>query len=72
MTNVDEKPGIDGWQLPLRGPAFERLDPALAEAMAPVSSATACAQLHQARHHPHVRAGGRSRWPAGSGRSDRR
>jgi regulator of RNase E activity RraA len=35
------------WPLPVRGPDFERSDPALAEAMAPISSATACAQLHK-------------------------
>lgn len=35
------------WPLPVRGPEFDRADPALVEALAPVSSATACAQLHQ-------------------------
>jgi regulator of RNase E activity RraA len=35
------------WPLPVRGPAYERADPALVDAMAPISSATACAQLHQ-------------------------
>ncbi|WP_127502830.1 ribonuclease activity regulator RraA [Actinoplanes solisilvae] len=35
------------WPLPVRGPSYERADSALIEAMAPVSSATACAYLHQ-------------------------
>ncbi|SNY62978.1 ribonuclease activity regulator RraA [Paractinoplanes atraurantiacus] len=35
------------WPLPVRGPAFTRAGQDLVEAMAPVSSATACAQLHQ-------------------------
>lgn len=47
MTNVDHHPGLDNWRLPIRGPEFERADPALAAAMTPVSTATACAQLHQ-------------------------
>ncbi|MCO8277763.1 hypothetical protein M1L60_45040 [Actinoplanes sp. TRM 88003] len=35
------------WPLPQRGPDFQRADKSLVEAMEPVSSATACAQLHQ-------------------------
>ncbi|MFF5083427.1 hypothetical protein ACFY36_40805 [Actinoplanes sp. NPDC000266] len=35
------------WPLPVRGPEFTRAGHDLVEAMAPVSSATACAQLHQ-------------------------
>src|SRR4051812_43667310 len=35
------------WPLPVRGPAFDRADPAIMAALAPVSSATACAQLHK-------------------------
>jgi regulator of RNase E activity RraA len=35
------------WPLPVRGPAFDRADPAIMSALAPVSSATACAQLHK-------------------------
>jgi regulator of RNase E activity RraA len=35
------------WPLPVRGPAYERAAPALVDALAPVSSATACAHLHQ-------------------------
>jgi regulator of RNase E activity RraA len=35
------------WPLPVRGPAYDRADPDVVKALAPVSSATACAQLHQ-------------------------
>jgi regulator of RNase E activity RraA len=35
------------WPLPVRGPAYERTPAAAVEAMAPVSTATACAHLHQ-------------------------
>jgi regulator of RNase E activity RraA len=35
------------WPLPVRGPAYHRADPATMAALAPVSSATACAQLHK-------------------------
>ncbi|MEV4313466.1 ribonuclease activity regulator RraA [Actinocrispum sp. NPDC049592] len=35
------------WPLPVRGPRYDRADPALVEALTTVSSATACAQLHQ-------------------------
>jgi regulator of RNase E activity RraA len=35
------------WPLPVRGPAYTRADPKTMAALAPVSSATACAQLHK-------------------------
>jgi len=35
------------WPLPERGPSFERVGRSVIDAMAPVSAATACAQLHQ-------------------------
>ncbi|GGK93777.1 demethylmenaquinone methyltransferase [Sphaerisporangium melleum] len=35
------------WPLPVRGPAYRRADRDLIDAMAPISSATACAHLHK-------------------------
>lgn len=35
------------WPLPVRGPDYERVPASAIEAMAPISTATACAHLHQ-------------------------
>lgn len=44
----DDVPRIGGiWNLPVRGPEIAPLDPAIVEAFAGISSATACAQLHR-------------------------